>query len=222
MFSIEDWVMPVVLVLTLVTLAGFALGTRANVRAGDRAAKWLREGLPLISDKTTMTWIGSAALLLKMAKAKGAYRSAETLFSFEPRDIVLMWLFAHWQGRRDTMIFRGTLTAAPEFELEIFDPQGWMNRGVARQAQRDRWTRVELSGRADLRAYSSGALDAEAVNAFAALGARAGGKLTRLSIRKNLPNVQVHWRLPDPHVVSARALFNDVREMGKRALNLPA
>lgn len=216
----DDWLMPVVLVLTLVTLAGFALGTRANVRAGERAVKWLREGLPLISDKTTMTWVGSAALLLKMAKAKGAYRSAETLFSFEPRDVVLIWLFAHWQGRRDTMIFRGTLTAAPNFELEIFDPRGWMNREVAARVQKDNWRQVELSGQEGLRAYYTGMLDVEAVRAFAALGTRAGAQLTRLAIRKSLPNVQAHWRLPDPQAVSARALFGGVREIGQRALDL--
>lgn len=215
----DDWLMPVVLVLTLITLAGFALGTRANVRAGDRAAKWLRDGLPLISDKTTMTWVGSAALLLKMAKAKGPYRSAETLFSFEPRDVVLMWLFARWQGRRDLMIFRGTLTAAPNFELEIFDPQGWMNREVQARVQTDNWRQVELSEQAGLRAYYTGMLDAEAVKAFAALGMRAGAALTRLSIRKSLPNVQAHWRLPNPQMVSARALFGDVRQIGERALN---
>lgn len=220
MLGIDDWLMPVVLVVTLVTLAGFALGTRANVRAGDRAAKWLRDGLPLISDKTTMSWIGSAALLLKMAKAKGPYRSAETLFSFEPRDVVLLWLFAHWQGRRDLMIFRGTLTAAPNFELEIFDPQGWMNRGVEAHAQKEQWTRVELFGHAGLRAYGRGALDAEAVKAFAALATRAGARLTRLSIRKSLPNVQAHWRLPDPRAVSARALFGAVREIGERAVKV--
>ncbi len=214
----DDWLMPVVLVLTLITLASFALGTRANVRAGERAAKWLRDGLPLISDKTTMTWIGSAALMLKMAKAKGPYRSAETVFSFEPRDIVLMWLWAHWQGRRDIMIFRGTLTATPAFEVEIFDPQGWMNGALARELQQKNWKRIELTDATNLQAYTSSPLADDAVETFRALATRAGGKLIRLSVRKSLPNVQAQWHLPDPRQVSARALFADVREIGNRAV----
>jgi hypothetical protein len=109
----EDWIMPVVLGITFVAMASFALGTRANVRTGERLARWAQEGLPLISDKTTFSWIGSAALMLKMAKAKGPYRGAEIVFSFEPRDLVFMWLYAHWRGRRDVMIFRGTLTVTP-------------------------------------------------------------------------------------------------------------
>jgi hypothetical protein len=210
--------MPVVLFVTIATLASFALGTRANVRAGERAARWLQEGLPIVSDKTTMTWIGSAALMLKMAKAKGPYRSAEVLFSFEPRDLVLMWLFAHWQGRRDVMIFRGILTATPNFELEIFDPQGWMNNEVAHQVQQKTWKSVNLAQATNLRAYYTGDLDAETVHTLAALATQSGGKLTRLSIRRSLPNVQVSWLLPDAQRVSARALFRDVREIGQRAV----
>jgi len=109
--GLEDFAMPVILAIALVVLAAFGLGTRANVRAGERAMKWLREGLPVLGEKTTMNWIGSAAVVLKIAKAKGAYRNTEIVFSFEPRDVVFLWLFARWQGRRDLMIFRGTLNA---------------------------------------------------------------------------------------------------------------
>lgn len=212
----EEWLMPLVLVLTMATLASFALGTRANVRAGEQVAKWLQEGLPVISDKTTMTWIGSAALLFKMAKAKGPYRSAEIVLSFEPRDLVLRWLWARWHGRRDVMIFRGTLTAAPHFELEIFDPQGWMNRDAVERVQQKGWMPVNLPN-AHLRAYCVGTLDATLAHALLNLATQAGGRLARLSLRREPPNVEIHWLLPNV-TASARAWFRDVREIGQRAL----
>lgn len=212
----EEWIMPLVLVLTMATLASFALGTRMNVRAGERVAKWLQDGLPVISDKTTMTWIGSAALLFKMAKAKGPYRSAEIVLSFEPRDLVLMWLWARWRGRRDVMIFRGTLTTTPHFELEIFDPQGWMNRDAIERVQQKSWTQVNLPN-ANLRAYYVGALDAALVRAWVTLATQAGGRLARLSLRRHPPNVEIHWLLPNA-TASARAWFRDVREIGQQVL----
>jgi hypothetical protein len=217
MVGVEEWLMFVVLGVTLATLASFALGTRANVHTGERVAKWMQDGLPIISDKTTMTWIGSAALLFKMAKAKGPYRSAEIVLSFEPRDLVLRWLWARWHGRRDVMIFRGTLTEAPHFELEIFDPQGWMNRDAMERVQQKSWTQVNLPD-SNLRAYGVGTLDPAFVRALMTCATQAGGRLTRLSLRRNLPNVEIHWLLPNPKTVSARAWFRDVREIGQQAL----
>lgn len=209
--------MPLVLVLTMATMASFALGTRANVRAGERVAKWLQDGLPIISDKTTMTWIGSAALLFRMTKAKGPYRSAEVVLSFEPRDLVLRWLWARWHGRRDVMIFRGTLSAAPPFELEIFDPQGWMNRDALQRVQQKGWTQVNLP-LSNLRAYYVGSFDPTSVRGMITLATQAGGRLVRLSLRRSVPNVEIHWSLPSS-TTSARAWFRDVREIGQQALH---
>ena len=216
--GLEDYAMPFILVIAFVVLTAFWLGTRANVRAGERAMKWLREGLPVLGEKTTMNWIGSAALVLRIAKAKGAYRNTEIVFSFEPRDVVFLWLFARWQGRRDLMIFRGTLNAAPSFELEVFDPQGWTTRSTEREAQKKNWKRVDLSGQPGLHAYYSGAADVTIAQSFSALATRAGGKLLRLSIRRNVPNIEAHWLLPDPQTVSARALFADLREIGDQVV----
>jgi hypothetical protein len=56
--GLEDFAMPFILAIAFVVLAAFGLGTRANVRAGERAMKWLREGLPVLGEKTTMNWIG--------------------------------------------------------------------------------------------------------------------------------------------------------------------
>lgn len=220
MVGVEEWIMPLVFLVTMATMASFALGTRANVQTGERVAKWMQEGLPTLSDKTTMTWIGSAALLFKMAKAKGPYRSAEIVLSFEPRDLVLRWLWARWRGRRDTMIFRGTLTATPRCELEIFDPQGWMNHQVMEQAQRKRLVPVNLASAVNLSAYGSGTLDPLMARAWVTLATQAGGKLMRLSISRSVPNIEIHWLLPNARTASARAWFRDLRELGQQALQI--
>lgn len=216
--DLETFALPLAMAAALVVVGWFALGTQSNVRAGDRVLKWLRDGLPIVGEKTTMHWMGSSVLQLKIAKATAPFRNAEMLFVFEPRDIIFLWLWSRLQGRRDLMIFRGTSNAAPSFELEVFDPQGWTTHNTERDVQKKNWTRVALTDQPSLQAYYSGAGGAEAAQTFTALATRAGGRLVRLSIHRNLPNVEAHWLLPDRQTVSARDLFSSLREIGEQAL----
>jgi len=141
--DLETLTLPAAIVVTIIVLGWFALGTQANVRAGDRVLKWLRDGLPLIGEKTTMHWMGSSVLQLKMAKAKAPFRSTETLFVFEPRDVFVLWLITRLQRRRDLMIFRGVLNTSPGFELEVFDPKGWTTNTTERDVQKKNWSRMD-------------------------------------------------------------------------------
>ncbi len=211
-----DWFTNILIVLALAILGWFGFGTIANVRAGNRVMKWLREGLSIIGEKTTMNWIGSAAIQFKIAKAKGAFRDVETVFSFEPRDVVFLWLLARLQGRRDLMIVRATLNTAPNFDLEIFDPQSWLATHPQKEIREKNWKRITLPDRFKVQAYSTVAVDGALVQSLIHLATRAGAKLTYLSIRRGLPNLQAHWLLPDPQKVSARALFLDLRELGNQ------
>jgi hypothetical protein len=216
--NLDALIFPAGIVIAVIVVGWFALGTQANVRAGDRVLKWLRDGLPIIGEKTTMHWMGSSVLQLKMAKPKSPFRNTETLFVFEPRDVFFLWLLARWQGRRDLMIFRGTLTAAPSYELEVFDPAGWTTHNTERDVQNKNWTRVDLPGQSTLHAYYSGAAGASAARALTTLASRADAKLVRLSIHRDLPNVEVHWLLPNLQTVSARGFFSNLRELCEQVM----
>jgi hypothetical protein len=214
----EALAFPATIVIAVIVLGWFAFGTQANVRAGDRILKWLRDGLPIIGEKTTMHWMGSSVLQLKIAKAKGPFRNAETLFVFEPRDVIFLWLLSRWQGRRDLMIFRGTLNTAPTFECEVFDPKGWTTHNTERDLRKKNWSPVDLTGQPGLQGYYSGAAGAFVAKSLVALATRAGGKLVRLSIHRNVPNVEVHWLLADTQTVSAHDWFANLREIGDQAM----
>ena len=211
----DNLAFPFFLLLAFIFVGWFALGTHSNVRKGDVALKWLGQGLPLIGERTTMRWLGSSVVELKIAKAKGAFRTAETLVVFEPRDVVFLWAWARLRGRRDLLIFRGHLTAAPSCEIEIFDPQGWTTHNTERQVQKKNWTRADLPDASTLHAYYSGSDGADTIKPLMELGL-AGGKLVRLSIHRDLPNVEVHWLLPDTSTGSARAMFSSLQQIGQR------
>ncbi len=214
----ENLAFPFLLLIALVVVGGFALGTGWNVRKGDVILKWLREGLPLIGERTTLRWLGSSVVELKMAKAKDPYRNVETLVVFEPRDVIFLWVWSRLQGRRDLLIFRGTLNAAPAFELEVFDPHGWTTHHTERDVQKKNWTRADLSDTPSLHAYYSGSAGVDAAKSLTAVATRAGGKLVRLSIHRNLPNVEAHWLLPDLGTYSARNIFESLRQIGEQVI----
>src|SRR5260370_8828061 len=122
----------------------FGLGPQLNLRRGNRVAQWMGEGLPLVGERTTLRWLGSSAIALKVRAALAPFDSAEVFVVPEPRDLpVLWWLFRAW-GRRDLLIVRAVLRRAPRVELEVFHPGAWSARGRARALGREHWTLVSL------------------------------------------------------------------------------
>jgi hypothetical protein len=200
----------------IVFFGSFIVGTQYNIRKGDAVLKWLQKGLPLVGERTTFRWMGSSVMEMKIAKAKDPFRSLETLVVFEPRDVPFLWAFARVRGRRDLMIFRAQLRAAPSFELEVFDPRGWSTGGLERQAQGKKWKPVDLRGASPLRAYYSGSDAVPAAQSLVDAAAHIGG-LTRLAIRRNVPNLEVQWLLPNTETRAARDLFLRLRQIGEDA-----
>lgn len=197
----------------------FVWGTQWNVRKGNASLKWLRQGLPLVGERTTMQWIGSSAIVLKIAKANAPFRSAETFVALEPRDVVFLWAFARVRGRRDLLIFRAQLQSTPKFELEVFDPRAWTAHHLEREVRKKHWSRVELPAAQALLAYASGEADVSTAKRLMDSAVRAGGKLVRLSVHRSVPNLEIHWWLPDPAKYPARDLFLKVRQISEEVLH---
>lgn len=214
---LDTWGMPLLVITILIFMGWFAIGTQWNVRKGDAVNKWLRLGLPLIGERTTYRWLGSSVMELKIAKANAPFRSAETLVVFEPRDVVFLLAWARWRGRRDLLIFRAQLRDAPRFEIEVFDPQGWTTHHTERDVQKKNWTRWELPADQPLHAYYTG--DAGAVIArLIDLASHAGAQLVRVSVHRNVPNLELHWRLPEVANHPARDLFSQVRQIAEQVI----
>src|SRR3972149_5386331 len=127
----------VLLVLVSVIMGWFALGTVWNIRHGNAVLRWMQAGLPKLGERTTLRWLGSAAVDLGIAKARAPFRQAQLLLVLEPRDVPWFWIIAHARGRRDMLIVRGQLLSAPQYEFDLLAPGSW--------------SESERSGRADAR-----------------------------------------------------------------------
>jgi hypothetical protein len=210
------WGYALVLLLIAVMLL-FALGTRRNVRRGNALLLWLQDGLPLLGRKTTFRWLGSTAVVLKVAQAQEPFREAEVVVVLEPRDVAMLWAWGRRHGRRDFVILRGWLRRPPQYELEAGDERGWTGGDRFRKLDLEAWEHADWEG---VRvAHSRDADPDEARRLWDAL-AEASGGVWRLSVRRDHPHLEVHV-LPPAGSVSADRLFRTFREAGTSVARSP-
>ena len=90
----------VFVLVVLVFLGWFALGTQANVRRGNRLLRWLQDGMSLLGEKTTLRWLGSSGVELKVQEPIAPFRWAQVFVVLEPRDVPFLWWLSRRRGRR--------------------------------------------------------------------------------------------------------------------------
>lgn len=202
----------------ILVLGWYAWGTQYNVRRGNAALKWLQDGLPLVGDKTTFRWLGSSVVELKLANAKDPFRTFDVMIVLEPRDIPIFWALGRLDGRRDLIILRSQLDSAPRFDFEARGAVTWK----AASAKRDpsgKWTRLEQAADG-LRAEYRGAVSADVVANWLRDAKWGEVKVTRLSLSRSVPNLEVHFLFPNFNRASAARVFTNLREFSAAALKI--
>jgi hypothetical protein len=203
----------VVTLLLITFLLWFALGTQRNVRRGNDALRWMQTGLPLLGERTTMRWLGSSAVELKLSKLRQPFADAAVVIVLEPRDLSWLWALGRARGRRDFLILRARLEQSPRFELEAGDARGWTGQDRLRRLDLDDgWHTAEWGGSTVRVAHTKGA-DAEAVRRQWHSFERATGGVWRISVRRDTPHLEVHVRLPRPLPPAAERLFETFRDL---------
>jgi hypothetical protein len=202
-------------VIVVVFLLWFALGTQGNIRRGDRYLKWLQGGLPILGKRTTVRWLGSSAVELKIADPKDPFQEAMTVVVLEPRDLAWLWALGRSKGRRDFIIMRGRLRRSPAFEMEVGDPAGWtgtdrIERLDERSWHTDRWGDVHV-------AHTEGA-ETATVRRYWDEFASLGGGVWRISVRRDTPHVEVHLLPPDVGTARAEPLFERFRDLASSVM----
>ncbi len=195
------------ILVVLLVVGWFAVGTQLNVRKGESVLKWLQDGLPLLGEKTTLRWLGSSAVELKIENAKAPFHSAQILVLLEPRDVPLIWWYFRLRGRRDLFIFRGELRSAPRREFEALDLSAWSTRNAYARVRADNWTTV--SAPAPLAAFAAQASSDPSPAVHAA--ALESCPPVRVALRRREPNLEIQWPLDPLRTHSARQVMEAVQ-----------
>lgn len=204
------------LALAILLVGWFSVGTIWNVRKGSALMRWLQEGLPVIGERTTVRWLGSTAVEMVIREAKAPFQKVTLVIFLEPRDMPWMWIFSRGGGRRDTLILRGELRAAPAIELEALDSRSWSGKDALRAVSSGNWSRQQPSDAAGLATFYGSDVALARADALIELAGRGGLAVRRLSVRRTAPHLQLHVAAPGGSA-SARALFDSFRALAERA-----
>jgi hypothetical protein len=196
--------------LVIVVLLWFTIGTQRNIRKGNQLLRWLQDGLPALADRTALRWLGSSAVQLTIERPKPPFKEAEIVIMLEPRDVPWFWAFGRTRGRRDMLILRGRLRRGPRYDLEAYAPDGWTARDAQRRMDPSWDTQVWDSSIHV--GHSRGADIDTAHTSWSALEQASGG-LWRLSVRQDPPHLQVHALLPDTETMSSDVLVRAFRDL---------
>ena len=203
----------VFIVAVLAIVGWFALGTHVNIRKGHRYMEWLQAGLPLAGEKTTLRWLGSSVVQLKIEKAHEPFRRVEVQIVLEPRDVPPLWLLSRLRGRRDLLIVRTELRFVPKSQFEVLDPQAWSTQAVEREMLQQQW-QLTPSGDLPFRVYALPPI-AHAAD-FVAEVRHPELPLVRIGVRRAVNALEVQWRLPARPATSSRSVFESVQRLARR------
>lgn len=193
----------------------FAFGVIYNLRRGEALLKWMQTGLPRIGERTTFRWLGTSVAELVIAHAKSPFRRLETLLVLKPRDVFWMTILAAIQGRDDIVIFRAHLSTPPLLDLELADSKTWSGRASLRQLSQRGW---ESRPYQNLQLMApKGLLDLAAltVEKLAIPMQGLSPRYVRLSLRKDVPNFEIHIPFPDHRNAEATSYFEALRSLAR-------
>ncbi len=205
------------LILGLILFLGwYAFGTQFNVRRGNEALKWLQKGLPALGEKATLRWLGSSVVEVKVNKAKEPFRSAELVVALEPRDVPFLWWWGHMRGRRDIIIIRGQLRSAPGFDLEVRAPKSWPATNL--QQATPKWTAVQGGVGNNMAADYRGQISPFSINRLIVASSVQDLTLTRLAVRRTVPNLEIHFLIPPFDKVPPQRVFSSLKDLADQLL----
>ncbi len=206
----------ILFVFVAVVMGWFGFGVIWNIRRGNAVLKWMQAGLPRLGEKTTLRWLGSSAVQLEIAKARPPFRRAELVLVLEPRDVPWFWLFARLQGRRDMLIVRGQLTAAPQFEYDLLAPGSWSERETVGRDKARQWESESLHDATFRAPAPTRPLSRQSAPNALRAARQVQPTVWRLSSRREFPQLELHVPLPDPRRDEAAQFFNAVRALAEQ------
>jgi hypothetical protein len=214
---LEAFLPAILSAIILIVLLSFTFGTQRNISRGNAVLRWLQESLPRLGQRATLRWLGSSVVELRLVEPVDPFRELTIMAVMEPRDVPFLWMFSRARGRRDVLIFRGSLRRAPSAELDASDLKAWM---TARDPDEEEgWH--EIAWPDDVRAVARGRADPAMLEAARAGWRRldnASASAWRLSVRQTVPHLEVHVRPPDLKAVGSAPLVDAVRELAQELM----
>ena len=212
----EDAGQTLLIAAVIVVLGWFALGLTWNLRKGNALLRWMQAGLPQLGERTTMRWLGSSAMELVIGQARPPFRQVTLLAVMEPRDIPWLWLISYFQHRRDVLIIRAQLQAAPTYEFDLIAPDAWNETKQAGQPETRQWAIEPLDDLNFSAPSTTRSLSRTSAVAVMPIARRLHQQVWRLSARRNETQLELHIPLPNLRQTKAPEFFRALCALGEQ------
>jgi hypothetical protein len=205
----------IIISICAVLIGGYIYGYYYNRRKAENISVWLKAGLEKwgkVSAGKPLGGLSSGGRLYADQTAE-PFQRIEAIFLLEPRENLIFWLFHRLQGRRDELVLKISLRAAPEQEVE-----------AARRGDREFASRLAKASKKPFKkadspqgfemAYRSGkgTRAVESIRAFLEQYDRA---IFRLTLRRESPHLFLRTYLPLIQAESAEKFFSALSDLGR-------
>ena len=213
-FQLSPSILGVIVVAAIIS--GLAIwlfaGMQWNLRRGNDALRWLRDGMPVIAERTTLSRPGASLVGLSVKAAHAPFKQVDVLIVLEPHDQGPLWLLRRWRGQRDTMVLRGIMRRTARYDFDLLDEHSWAGRQALAKVTPPEWERQTRPDGLICAARTAAA--AQAAGRMAPMLQRMGGRALRVSARRNEPQLEIHLISPWLSGATSKAMMEALLEAG--------
>jgi hypothetical protein len=116
---VDDLATRAFVAVCILLIGGYAVGLRLNRRAGQRMARWVREGLAVTGGSASIRWLGASGFTVEAGGMSPPLAALTATALLLPREVTPLWLYYRLRRRPDLLVLRFQLRAAPRHDIEV-------------------------------------------------------------------------------------------------------
>jgi hypothetical protein len=190
----------------------YVVGWQVNRRRGMCLLEWIVQGLRALGDQITVSRLGTSGFQVHVGKVQPPFKKIEVTILLEPREILLFWLFNLLRGKADSLVFKGTLRAWPQGEIEVMK-RSRLGKQVLKGLDEETWTCQETAS--GLVMACRGQKGQQQAAAISHLVEDLSPRLLRLSLSNKDPHFLVSLSLAGLDEQSALFLLSSLRDLAQ-------
>jgi len=191
----------------------YIVGWQMNRKRGEQLLEWVLQGLRALGgDQITVSKLGTSGFQVSVTRVQAPFKSIEATILLQPREILLLWIFNLLRGRTDYLVFKATLRAWPQGEIEVMK-RSRLGKQVLKGLDEETWMSQETAS--GLVIACRGEKGQQQAAAISRLVEDLSPRLLRLSLSKKDPHFLVTLSLAGLDEQSALFLLSSLRDLAQ-------
>lgn len=195
----------------------YVAGNELMRRRARRLATWCREATRPMGGTLAIRWLTNGCFQLEIRSPRPPFRSGTLTGLVESLDVVTVWLWNRWRGRRDMVQLQVVLDGRPIWGLELYRPRSLLAGDARHRAREERWQEQPLD---DFRLASAGGAAPQEL-ARRLLAALSGERenVVRLALRRQGAHLTLALNVPDADRLAPAAFYQLARDLAQITLS---